>query len=136
MHTAQQFRFAYRAACLNNLKYTIAGTNCTNDDANEEESAQQDVDKDELFASLIRIHQDTRVPLVITRRSALENLAGLCARAPQLQAVNNIENGYSGSGTSKSLSVMEEQTLFYMAGFLGKKALRNIDCCRMCQILP
>ena len=48
-HTAQQFRYAYRAACLDRLKYTIAGQNCTSepDDGTEEENEQ--VDQDTLF---------------------------------------------------------------------------------------
>ena len=66
--TGQQFRYAFRAACLDRLKYTIAGQNCTSepDDGTEEEGEQ--VDEDTPFTRPLQMrssdafhHDDARI---------------------------------------------------------------------------
>ena len=73
--TAQQFRYAYRAACLDRLKYTIAGQNCTSelDDGTEEENEQ--VDQDTLFTRLLQMRSRATNP---EPTSSLEMLANMC----------------------------------------------------------
>lgn len=131
-HSAQQFRFAYRAACLDKLKYTIAGTNCSSEDTDTGDS--EAIDQDELYTNLLKItrKQEYR-PISIrpgnqphTSNDPLHMLAELCQRAPKLNDKSNSDHSYQDPVTTKS--DMENQTIFYMAGMLSKKALRNIQC--------
>ena len=124
-HTAQQFRYAYRAACLDRLKYTIAGQNCTSEPDGGTEEEDEQVDQDTLFTRLLQMRSRATNP---EPTSSLEMLANMCKHAPRMKTETKQDHSYQEREDREQKTSAENHTIFYMAGLYSKRSIEGLNC--------